>query len=67
VRIAQEDPLVRAQPNKSLSQKSDAERMGVQGGQVSAQVSKTAEAEAPKIVAAEAGPTGADPSRPKQP
>lgn len=56
VRIAQEDPYVKAQASKQLSPKSDVQRMGVQGGQVSAQVSKTAEAEAPKVVAAEGGP-----------
>ena len=64
-RIAQEDPVFRAGSGaatkgdvegKRLSGKSDAERMGVQGGTPSAQVSRAAEEEAPQIVAAEGGP-----------
>jgi len=64
-RIAQEDPYFRATSGgatradtegRRLSSKSDAGRMGVQGGTPSAQVSKAAERDAPQVVAAEGGP-----------
>lgn len=45
--------MTTAAGGKSLSSKSDAERMGVEGGQVSAQTSETAEQSAPQVVAAE--------------
>lgn len=65
VRIAQEDPGYRATlgaaraidtEGKRLSGKSDADRMGVQGGTPSAQTSKAAERDAPQVVPAEDGP-----------
>lgn len=58
VRIAQEDPYLRAQSSKAILPKSDAERMGVHGATPSAQTSKAAEEKAPQIVDAESGPAG---------
>lgn len=45
--------MTTAAGGKSLSSKSDAERMGVQGAQVSSQTNQTAERKAPQLVAAE--------------
>ena len=65
VRIAQEDPYYRATlgaptgigaSGKTLSGKSDVDRMGVQGGTPSAQVTKAAERDAPQVVQAQDSP-----------
>ena len=76
VRRSQEDPFYKpaiagttvvaatpaiSQSGQSLSSKSDAERMGVQGASPSAQLSKAAERDAPQVVTAEGRPAAKSP------